>query len=228
MLLYRYTNQEDILVGSPMLGRPGREFKGVVGYFVNPVVLRASISENLTFQDLLSQVSTQVKEAQNHQDYPFPLLVEKLQPQGEPSLSPLFQVSFTWQKQRWCESLKKSSRFQEPGLEMEPYPLGHQRGASVDLDVMVMEMGDVIQAGWQYNTDLFDEATIARMAGHFQTLLSGIVANPEQPISELPLLTETERHQLLVEWNNTSAEYPEDKCIRDRPLLWQWCLKGNN
>ena len=213
MLLYRYTNQEDILVGSPMLGRPGREFKGVVGYFVNPVVLRASISENLTFQDLLSQVSTQVKEAQNHQDYPFPLLVEKLQPQGEPSLSPLFQVSFTWQKQRWCESLKKSSRFQEPGLEMEPYPLGHQRGASVDLDVMVMEMGDVIQAGWQYNTDLFDEATIARMAGHFQTLLSGIVANPEQPISELPLLTETERHQLLVEWNNTSAEYPEDKCI---------------
>lgn len=212
--LYRYTNQEDILLGSRMAGRWGREeFKGIVGYFVNPVVLRTDISGNKTFKDFLAQVSSQVKEAQNHQDYPFPLLVEKLQPQGDPSLSPLFQVSFTWQKQRWCESLKKSSRFQEPGLEMEPYPLGHQRGASVDLDVMVMEMGDVIQAGWQYNTDRFDEATIARMAGHFQTMLSGIVANPEQPISELPLLTETELHQLLVEWNNTSAEYPQDKCI---------------
>lgn len=207
VLLYRYTNQEDILVGSPMLGRSGREFKGVVGYFVNPAVLRASISGNLTFTDLLAQVSTQVKAAQKHQDYPFPLLVEELQPQRDPSRSPLFQVSFTWQKQRWCESGK------ELGLKMEPYPLGHQRGASFDIDVMMMEMGEFLLAGWQYNTDLFDGATIARMTGHFQTLLEAIIANPKQAISELPLLTEQERQQLLVEWNNTEAEYPFDKCI---------------
>ena len=207
VLLYRYTNQEDILVGSPMLGRSGREFRGVVGYFVNPAVLRASISGNLTFQDLLAQVSTQVKAAQKHQDYPFPLLVEQLQPQREPSRSPLFQVSFTWQKQRWCESGK------ERGLKMEPYPLGHQRGASFDLDVMMMEMGKVLLAGWQYNTDLFDGATITRMAEHYQTLLEAIALNPEQRISELPLLTPAERHQLLVEWNNTWADYPQDKCI---------------
>ena len=207
VLLYRYTNQEDILVGSPMLGKSGREFRGVVGYFVNPAVLRASISGNLTFQDLLDQVSTQVKAAQKHQDYPFPLLVEQLQPQRDPSRSPLFQVSFTWQKQRWCEPGKGL------GLKMEPYPLGHQRGASFDLDVMMMEMGEVLLAGWQYNTDLFDGATIARMAEHYQTLLEGIVTNPKQKISELPLLTPNERHQLLVEWNNTWAEYPQDKCI---------------
>ncbi|MEG4235326.1 amino acid adenylation domain-containing protein [Microcoleus sp. Pol11C3] len=207
VLLYRYTNQEDILVGSPMLGRSGREFRGVVGYFVNPAVLRASISPNLTFPDLLDQVSTQVKAAQKHQDYPFPLLVEQLQPQRDPSRSPLFQVSFTWQKQRWCESGK------ELGLKMEPYPLGHQRGASFDLDVMMMEMGEVLLAGWQYNTDLFDGATIARMVEHYQTLLEGIVTNPKQKILELPLLTPNERHQLLVEWNNTWAEYPQDKCI---------------
>ena len=207
VLLYRYTNQEDILVGSPMLGRSGREFKGVVGYFVNPAVLRASISGNLTFQDLLAQVSTQVKAAQKHQDYPFPLLVEQLQPQRDPSRSPLFQVSFTWQKQRWCQSGNKL------GLKMEPYPLGHQRGASSDLDVMMMEMGEVLLAGWQYNTDLFDKATIARMAGHYQTLLEAIVANPNQRISELPLLTPADRHQLLVEWNNTWTDYPQDKCI---------------
>jgi len=195
-LLYRYTNQADILVGTPMLGRPGREFKGVVGYFVNSVVLRASLSGNLTFKDLLAQLSSTVKEAQRHQDYPFPLLVEKLQPQRDPSRSPLFQVSFTWQKQRWCESGK------ELGFKMEPYPLGHQPGASFDLDLMVMEIGEIIQVCWQYNTDLFDGATIARMAGHFQTLLEGIVANPDRKLSELPLLTATETHQLLVEWNN--------------------------
>lgn len=207
VLLYRYTDREDILVGTPMLGRPGREFKEVVGYFVNSVVLRASLSENPTFKDVLAQLSSTVKEAQRHQDYPFPLLVEKLQPQRDPSRSPLFQVNFTWQKQRWCESGK------ELGFKMEPYPIGHQPGANFDLDLMVMEMGEVLLAGWQYNTDLFDGATIARIAEHYQTLLEGIVANPKQKISELPLLTPNERHQLLVEWNNTWAEYPQDKCI---------------
>jgi len=213
VLLYRYTEQEDIFVGSPMLGRWGREFKGVVGYFVNPVVLRAEMSGNLRFKDFLSQISSQVKKAQKYQDYPFPLLVEQLQPQRDTSRSPLFQVSFTWQKQRWYESVKNSSRFQKPGLEMKPYPLGHQRGASFDLDVMMMEMGEVLQAGWQYNTDLFDEPTITRMAGHYQTVLEVIALNPEQQISELLLLTPAERHQLLVEWNNTWADYPQDKCI---------------
>ncbi|MEG3936237.1 amino acid adenylation domain-containing protein [Microcoleus sp. T3_B1] len=214
VLLYRYTNQEDILVGSPMASRWGQEeFKRIVGYLVNPVVLRATVTENLTFKDFLVQVNSQVKEAQKYQDYPFPLLVEKLQPQRDPSRSPLFQVSFTWQKQRWGESLKNSSRFEESGLEMEPYLLGHQRGASFDLNVMIMERGEVFQAGWQYNTDLFNADTIARMAGHYQTLLEAIAANFIQQISELSLLTETERHQLLVEWNNTEAEYPQDKCI---------------
>jgi non-ribosomal peptide synthetase component F len=175
-----------------------------VGYFVNSVVLRASLSGNLTFKHWLAQVSSTVKEAQRHQDYPFPLLVEKLQPQRDPSRSPLFQINFTWQKQRWCESGK------ELGFKMEPYPIGHQPGASFDLDVMVMEIGEVIQVCWQYNTDLFDGATIARMAGHFQNLLEGIVANPHQKLSELPLLTAAERHQLLVEWNDTKAEYPSD------------------
>lgn len=207
VLLYRYTNQEDILVGSPMLGRPGRDFRGIVGYFVNPAVLRASISGSLTFPDLLAQVSTKVKTAQKYQNYPFPLLVEQLQPQRDSSCSPLFQVSFTWQKQRWCKSGK------ELGLKMEPYPLGHQRGASFDLDVMIMEMGEILLTGWQYNTDLFNVDTIVRMAGDYNTLLEAIALNPEQRIAELSLLTPAMRHKLLVDWNNTRAEYPQDKCI---------------
>ena len=213
VLLYRYSNQEDILVGSPMLGRLDRKFKGVVGYFVNPVVLRTTVSGYLTFKDFLDQISGTVKEAQKYQDYPFPLLVDKLQPQRDPSHSPLFQVSFTEQKQRWGEPLKNLSCCQDSGLQMEPYPLGHQRGASFDLDVMIMEAGEVLQVGWQYNTDLFDLETIARMAEHFLTLLEAIATNPEQRISELPLLTQTERQQLLFEWNNTTTEYPQDKCI---------------
>ncbi|QEI42135.1 Linear gramicidin synthase subunit D [Dolichospermum sp. UHCC 0315A] len=213
VLLYRYSNQEDILVGSPMLGRLDRKFKGVVGYFVNPVVLRTTVSGYLTFKDFLDQISGTVKEAQKYQDYPFPLLVDKLQPQRDPSRSPLFQVSFTEQKQRWGEPLKNLSCCQDSGLQMEPYPLGHQRGASFDLDVMIMEAGEVLQVGWQYNTDLFDLETIARMAEHFLTLLEAIATNPEQRISELPLLTQTERQQLLFEWNNTTTEYPQDKCI---------------
>ena len=211
--LYHYTNQEDILIGSPMLGRWGREFKATVGYFVNPVVLRTSVSGSATFKEFLAQVSNTVKEAQKHQDYPFSLLVERLQPERDLSRSPLYQVSFTWQKQRWYKPGKNSLKRQERGLQMEPYLLGHQRGTDFDLDVMVMEVQGLLQVCWQYNTDLFNAATISRMTRHFQTLLEGIVANPEQLLSELPLLTEAERHQLTLEWNNTQTDYPNNKCI---------------
>ncbi len=211
--LYRYTNQTDILIGSPMRGRPGKEFKEIVGYFSNLTVLRVSVQENATFTELLAQVSKIVSQAQNHQDYPFSLLVEKLQPQRDPSRSPFCQVSFTWQAQTWCEQKENLSPSQEPMLQMAPYLLGHQRGADFDLSLMVMEAAETFQLNWQYNTDLFEDTTITRMAGHFVTLLESIVENPQQPVSLLPLLTQREQHQLLVEWNNTKAEYPSNKCI---------------
>ncbi|WP_166481988.1 amino acid adenylation domain-containing protein [Scytonema sp. UIC 10036] len=213
VLLYRYTNQKDILIGSPMRGRWGGDFKEIVGYFVNLIVLRTSIQENATFTEFLAQVSNTVEEAQKHQDYPFSLLVEKLQQQQDPSRSPLCQVSFTWQPQRWCESKENSLHSQEQRLLMEPYLLGHQRGADFDLNLMVMEAKSVLQLCWQYNTDLFESTTIERMALHFVTLLEGIVANPGKQIFQLPILTEAEQQQLLVEWNDTQADYPQDKCI---------------
>ncbi|MBG1265933.1 non-ribosomal peptide synthetase [Nostoc sp. WHI] len=212
VLLYRYTNQQDILVGSPMRGRWGKEFKEIVGYFVNLTVLRVAIRENATFSELLAQVSKTVREAQKHQDYPFSLLAEQLQQQRDPSRSPLCQVSFTWQAQGWCEPKENSLHIQEEVLQMEPYLLG-QRGANQDLSLMVREAKGVVEPCWQYNTDLFEAITIKRMARHFETLLEDIVANPQQQISKLPLLTEVEQHQLLVEWNNTQANYPLDKCI---------------
>ena len=213
VLLYRYTNQQDILVGSPMRGRWGKEFKEVVGYFVNLTVLRVAIEENATFDKLLAQVSKTVREAQKHQDYPFSLLAEQLEQQRDPSRPPLCQVSFTWQRQRWCEATENSLHSREQVLEMQPYLLGHQRGADFDLNLMVMEAQGELQLCWQYNTDLFDLSTIERMTGHFVTLLEGIVANAEQQISQLPLLSEVEQQQLLVKWNDTQVDYPQDKCI---------------
>ncbi|KYC42731.1 non-ribosomal peptide synthetase [Scytonema hofmannii PCC 7110] len=213
VLLYRYTNQTDILIGSPMRGRWSREFKEIVGYFVNPIVLRTSVQENATFTEFLAQVSKTVKQAQKHQDYPFSLLAEQLRPQRDRSRSSLCQVSFTWQAHRWCESTQNLLHSREQVLQMEPYLLGHQRGADFDLNLMVMEAQGVLQLCWQYNTDLFEATTIARMAQHYETLLEGIVANPIQQIRQLPLLTEIEQEQLLVEWNKTQADYPQDKCI---------------
>ncbi|RCJ25078.1 hypothetical protein A6770_28095 [Nostoc minutum NIES-26] len=211
--LYRYTNQTDILIGSPMRGRSGKEFKEMVGYFVNLTVLRTSIQENATFTEFLAQVSKTVREAQKHQDYPFSLLAEQLHPQRDLSRSPLCQVSFTWQRHTWCEPKENLLHSQAQVLEIEPYLLGHQRGADRDLNLMVMEAQEVLQICWQYNTDLFEATTIERMAGHFVTLLEAIVNDPQRQIWQLPLLTQVEQQQLLVQWNNNQADYPRDKCI---------------
>ena len=212
--LYRYTNQEDILVGSAMAGRSAhQEFKKIVGYFSDPVVLRASLFGNPTFKEFLAQIRGTVFRALRHQDYPFPLLVEQLDANRDLSLPPLFQVAFTWQKHRWYETAPNCFGKQGKYLSVKPYSSGLQRGSVLDLNLQIEEAGSSLVANWQYNTDLFDAATVSRMAGHFQKLLEAIVANPEQRVAQLPLLTEAERNQLLVEWNKTRTEYPQDKCI---------------
>ncbi|HEY9820921.1 MAG TPA: amino acid adenylation domain-containing protein, partial [Candidatus Sericytochromatia bacterium] len=216
VLLYRYTGQEDIPVGSPMAGRWSREeFQGIVGYFTNPVVCRANLAGNPTFKEFIAQVSRTVSEAREHQDYPFPLLVKELLPNRDISCNPLFQVSLTSQKHRWYDPAKKSPLKQEKTLlVMAPYLIeGHQRGAALDMNLALIEAGSSFQLCWQYNTDLFDISTVHRMASSYQTLLKSILTNPEERVSALPLLTQAERHQLLVEWNDTKVEYPFDKCI---------------
>ena len=209
VLFYRLSGQEDILVGCPVAGRSGREeFEGIVGYFTDPVVLRANLEGNPTFKKFLAQVRRTVSEAKEHQDYPFSLLVKELAPERDPARPPLFQVSLTWQKHRWYENAQKSS------LVMLPYLIeGNQRGAAFDLDLAIIETGSEFHFCWQYNTDLFEATTVKRIAGNYHTLLLSILTNPEQSISALPLLTEAEQYQLLVEWNNTTKAYSLDKCI---------------
>ncbi|NEQ64891.1 MAG: amino acid adenylation domain-containing protein [Symploca sp. SIO2D2] len=218
VLLYRYTGQEDILVGSPTSGRSKPEFARLVGYFVDPVVMRANLSNNPSFKEFLIQVRQTVLEALTHQNYPFPLLVEKLYPHRDPSLSPIFQVSFTLQKFQKSQEIQRlfvndiEEDVVREELKLRPFEIPQQEG-QFDLDLEMMEGSSSVFGTFKYNTDLFDGSTIERMAGHFQNLLSTIVENPQVSVAELPLLSEAERHQLLVEWNDTESEYPSDKCI---------------
>lgn len=223
VLLYRLSGQEDLLVGSPTIGRSRVDLASLVGYFVNPVVVRSHISENLTFEAFLNQVRSSVLDAFKHQDYPFARLVEQLQPVRDPSRSPLFQVMFVLQKTHLLneEGLaafalgETGARIKLGDLKLESLYLP-QRIAQFDLTLMMAEVDGVLSASWQYNTDLFDAATIARMAKHFQTLLEGIIANPQQQICTLPLLTESEQHQLLVESNSIQADYQSDFCLHQQ------------
>ncbi|OUL20265.1 non-ribosomal peptide synthetase [Nostoc sp. 106C] len=213
-LLYRYTGQEEIVVGTTIAGRLGsKEFQKIVGNFTNINVLRAHLAGNPTFKELLTQLRSLVIGALQHQEAPFSLLVEQLKIERDRSRSPLVSVCFSWHKYR---NFQNPKNLEQQGMEIEILPhLGVQRGAAFDINLRIMEAGNDFQIAWEYSTDLFDAATIAKMQTHYQNLLAGIVANPEQRLGELPLLTATERHQLLVAWNNTHTEYPQDKCIHE-------------
>jgi len=218
VLLHRYMGQSDILVGSPTTGRSKTEFANIVGYFVNPVVLRANFLGNPTLKAFLAQIRSTVLGVSAHQDYPFPLLVKQLQSNRDPSYSPIFQVSFAFQKPQQDEvvDLLNNSEIGTPmnwgGLLLEPFEIAQQEGL-FDLTLDMIETKESLKSVFKYNIDLFDAATIERMAGHFQTLLEGIVGNPIGPVSQLPLLSEVEQRQLLVEWNETTVKYPFDKRI---------------
>ncbi|GAA6618281.1 amino acid adenylation domain-containing protein [Scytonema sp. NUACC26] len=210
VLLLHYTNQEDILIGSPTAGRSFAEFEKIVGFFANPVVLRADLSGNPTFRDLLYRVRACVLDALEHQDYPYGLLVKRVQPFRDLSRSPLEQVAITWERSHQSEG--QVSLMDSDGLIVESIII-ESRAAILDLSLLIFDITRPLRGIWTYNTDLFDASTIERMAEHFQTLLAAIVANPQQEIWQLPLLTQDERQQLLVEWNDTQKDYPQDKCI---------------
>jgi amino acid adenylation domain-containing protein len=210
-LLHRYSGQDDILIGSPFGCRDRAGLDSLVGYIANPVVLRADLQGDPTFTSLLGRVKETVLGALAHQDYPFALLVERLSPARDLRQTPLFQVSFAWEQPR---------RFQDgPGgtgavsgraaLDLMTIHVG-QGGAPLDLMLQVADTDGQFICELQYNTDLFDDATIERMAGHFATLLGGIVADPGSRLSELPLLTEAERHEHAV-WNETQVRYPDSR-----------------
>jgi amino acid adenylation domain-containing protein len=222
LLLHRYSGQDDLLVGSPTSGRSRAAFAEVVGYFVNPVVLRSSTSGVTSFVDFLSRTRKTVLEAFEHRDYPFSLLVEKLQPARDPSRAPLFQVMFAFQKNQFVDQdgLASFSVGHPMGLirlgdlELESVQLD-QRVAQFDLTFLVAEANQQLIGSFQYCSDLFEESTIKRMCRNFETLIDSIVTNAEESIFSLSLLSVVERRQVLEEWNETAVEYPVDKTISE-------------
>ena len=223
-LLYHYAQQEDIVVGSPIANRNRSEIEALIGFFVNSLVLRTDLSGNPTFRELLNRVKEIALGAYAHQDLPFEKLVEELHPDRALNQNPLFQVAFALQN-------APGNRLELPELTLSPQQLDVGT-ARFDLEFHLWERSPNSSGSNQspsnklwvdssegisgmviYSADLFDEATITRMLGHFQTLLESIVANPEQRIANLQYLSAKERDHLLVECNNTQADYPQELCV---------------
>ena len=202
VLLYRYTGQDDLIVGTPIANRNRLETEGLIGFFVNALVLRTDLSGNPGFRELLRRVREVCLGAYGHQDLPFDRLVEELHVKRDLSRNPLFQVMFVLHN----ASLRT---VELPGLTLSPVE-GDSETAHFDLTLQIADTEQGLTAAFVYNTDLFEAATIARMLGNFQTLLEAVVADPEQRLSDLPLLTEAERQQLLVEWNGSRTDCPRD------------------
>ena len=202
VLLWRYTQQEEILVGTPIANRNRAEIEGLIGFFVNTLVLRSKLNPQITFRDFLAQVRETTLGAYGHQDVPFEKLVEELQPERSLNRQPLFQVLFTLQV---AEELKLG------GLELN-WMDTKSDVTKFDLSLFMTEIETGLYSWFEYNSDLFERPTIARMVQHFHTLLEDIAANPDARLSDLSLMTTQEQAQLEA-WNQTESKYERDQCI---------------
>jgi amino acid adenylation domain-containing protein len=200
VLLGRYSGQDEFLIGSPMLGRTRSEFQRVMGYCINPVVLRADLAGDPTFAELLHRVHADVLSAMEHHDCPFPLLVQRLQPTRDASRSPFFDVMFNLNTAQ-VEDAEQGLRLAggtPASLVLEAQPQAQGEG-QFDIILQIFDSGRSLSGALEYNTDLFDPATMQRMAGHLRQLLAAIVADPHERVSTLPLLTASERQHLRLE-----------------------------
>jgi amino acid adenylation domain-containing protein len=203
-LLWRYTNQESILIGTPIAGRNDVELENMIGLFVNTLIFRGDISPKQTFRDVVRQVRSFALEAYAHQDLPFEKLVEELVPQRSLDTHPLFQVLFTFQN-------IPQQVFNIPGLTVHEMPF--EAGiAKFDLSVVMWEAGE-LHCEFEYNTDLFEPDTMKRLLQHFERILTGVVENPDLAVAKIPLMSTEEREQVLLEWNRTAIDYPKDLTI---------------
>jgi len=208
MLLARYTGQDDILVGAVIANRNRAEVEGLIGLFANTLPLRTRMDGDPSFRDLLTRVKETALGAYAHQDMPFERLVEELRPARSLSYNPLFQVLF---------SLQSAARRSFELADLKLQPLGGIVGttAKFDLSFFLLEGIDGLSGKVEYNTDLFDADTIDRMLRHYLRLLELALADPERPISRLPLLDDSERHHILVDFNHTAVEFPRDTRLHD-------------
>jgi len=221
VMLHRLSGQKDIVVGCPTIGRPRAELAHIVGYFVNPLPLRAKFDRTQSFNELLSQIRNKVAGALSHDLYPFALMIEKLGIVRDSSAAPVFQTMFVFQKTYGNSEKFVRLALGEPGaelrlggLEMESVAI-EQQTAQFDLTLTVGEGPDGLMGSWEYSTDLFERDTIARWAKSFSVLLEGIVSTPEISVSQLPILSASEYGTLVREWNDTATSYEGSECIHE-------------
>jgi amino acid adenylation domain-containing protein len=207
VLLGRWSGQQDFAVGAPVTEREHRDLEGVVGPFINTLALRGDLSGAPSFRALLARVRETCLDGFAHQTARFELLARELEPRRGIERAPLFQVMLVFQN-------TPSDHASPPGLAVEPVDVEH-RAAQFDLSVYLRERAGRLIGFFEYSSERFDRPTIERMAGHFQTLLESIAADPDRPIAALPMLSAAEKRQVLVEWNDTKAKYSTDCCVHE-------------
>ncbi|WP_051711496.1 non-ribosomal peptide synthetase [Andreprevotia chitinilytica] len=206
VLLSRWSGQNDVVIGTPVANRQRSELEGLMGFFVNTLALRVKLDGNPKVDELLNQIKTSTIAAYAHQDLPFEQVVEALQPTRSLSHSPVFQVMLV------LNNTPSGGELSLPGLTLRELPAAHDT-AQYDLALYLSEAGDGIIGSLAYASDLFDRATIERLLGHFETLLTGMVQNDQNTLGQLPLLSAAERQQVLVDFNATTVDYPADALI---------------
>jgi amino acid adenylation domain-containing protein len=221
VLLHRYSGQQEVIVGSPTYGRDRPEFADVVGYLINMIPLKAVFHGDQPFRELLTQMRQTLIEGIQHQDYPFPLLVAKLQPDRDFSRTPVFQTVFILQKFKeiaGLESLSAEAEFDAKvefgGLVLEPFAIPHLEG-QFELAVELAEKGGVFQGFIKYDPALFDHSTIQQLSNHYLTLLRSIITSPETSVSRLPLLEKEEREGLLARDTTSEQKFSLEKTVVD-------------
>jgi len=204
-VLYHYTHQEEIVVGTDIANRTQRDTETLIGFFVNQLVLRTDLTGNPSFSELLHRVREVTLDAYANQDLPFEQLVEALQPKRNLSRPPLYQVIFAFEN-------IPSAPLALPGLTLSPMEM-HSGTAKFELILSMSESAQGVGGTFEYNTDLFNPDTIKRLAQHYETLLEAVVADPKQRVFDLPILTKPERRQLVEQWNNSQKDYANDACF---------------
>ena len=208
VLMGRLSGQDDVVIGTPVANRRRRELEGLVGFFVNTLALRTRLDAQETVSDLLARVKEQTLEAYNHQDVPFEQVVEALRPERSLSHSPVFQTMLVLQN-------APDAELSLAGLTLAPEPLTHE-STHFDLTLSLEETANGLQGALEYSTALFDRETVERWLGHLKVLLGAMVADEQQQIKHLPLLSERERDQVLRLFNDTQADYPREALIHER------------
>ena len=223
ILLYRYTGDTKIIICSPIASRNYLEIENLIGFFVNTLALKTDLSNNQTFAELLTKVKTTTQKAYIHQELPYEKLIEALNIQRDLSRSPVTPIVFSFQnvpdKPLNLQGLNISSYGihkdrKKDNLSLNSFLNNPDNGISrCDLALFLREEDGEIGGVLEYNTDLFNQDTIARFIEHLRMLLESIVDNPQEKISRLNILTSQEKQQILIDWNNTKVDYPKEKCI---------------